>query len=239
MNIKWLCLIALLLSPYAFKVSACEIKVGIRDMPPYSYQNSFSQWVGSDIDLFTKLSNKLDCKVEFIKITFDEGLKLLKDGKIDAMSQLSKLPDRDSSIYFIGPVRDEKFTLMTHERVNEQITELKAISQLPYLFAKRKGTYLGNEFEALYQQDREFANKFIEIDNYQPRIDLVLKGRVVGFFEETNFKNFQQVNLKKFQSLKQHPLEVATGDVYLGFSKKTLSEVQFNLLNQYYFQRYH
>ena len=154
MNIKWLYLIALLLFPYAFKVSACEMKVGIRDMPPYSYQNSSSQWIGSDIDLFNELSNKLGCKVEYIKITFDEGLKLLKDGKIDAMSQLSKLPERDGSIYFIGPIRSEKFTLMTHESVNEQITELTAISQLPYVFANRKCTYLGNEFEALYQQDK-------------------------------------------------------------------------------------
>lgn len=221
----------------SFNAIGCEIKVGIREIPPYSFQNELFHWQGSDIDLLKEISTILKCDIQFLPVSFGEGLNLLKDGKIDAMSQLSKLPERSKSIHFVGPIRSEKFTLVTDKKINEEIIELETISKLPYIFAKRRGTYLGSEFENLYKFNKEFANKFIEIANSQPRIDLVLKGRVVGFFEESNFKDYQLKYVKKYQALKQHPLEIISGDVYLGLSKKTISKTQLKMINQYLFQR--
>jgi len=40
------------------------------------------------------------------------------------------------TISFVGPIRKEKISLRTTQEVSEDIFELRAISHLPYIFAK-------------------------------------------------------------------------------------------------------
>ncbi|MCJ8321514.1 MAG: transporter substrate-binding domain-containing protein [Colwellia sp.] len=218
----------------SFYAVACELKVGFQEFPPYFYKDDSGKLQGIDVDLFKSLALVIHCDVHFMSVAFDEGLKLLKDGKIDAMSQLSMLWQRKLTINFVGPIRNEKISLITIKDVSEEISELKDISHLPYIFAKGKSTYLGDEFNKLYQSEPLFSDKFVEVDSSQPLIDLVFKGRVTGVFEESNFNAFQVKNVKQYQNLKKHPLTLNTGDVYLGFSKKTISQSQLKLLNQYF-----
>jgi len=229
-SISFIFLIILLSS---FSSVACELKVGFQEFPPYFYKDDSGKLQGIDVDLFRGLASEIQRDVYFMNVAFDEGLKLLKDGKIDAMSQLSMIWERKLKINFVGPIRKEKISLITTKEVNEEITSLKEISQLPYIFSKGKNTYLGEEFNKLYRSEPLFSGKFVEVDSSQPLIDLVLKGRVTGVFEESNFNAFQVKYVKKYQNLKKHPLTLNTGEVYVGFSKKTISKSQLKLLNQY------
>jgi len=92
MKVILLVFIIVLLSSFSSK--GCELKVGFQEFSPYFYTNDVGKLQGIYVDLFKNLALLLNCDVHFMKVAFDEGLKLLKDGKIDAMSQLSKLLER-------------------------------------------------------------------------------------------------------------------------------------------------
>lgn len=213
--------IYLLLSPHVF---ACELKIAIRDNALYSSQVDNGKWQGSDIELYQYLANAVACDIEYVVLPFSDAVKLLKTGDIDIMTQLSILPDRKKDISFIGPVRRESFTLVTSNTVKETIHSFDDITHSPYIFAKRKGTYLGKKFHDKYSADNNFSSKFIELSTVNPRIDLILKKRIYGFFDESNFIQYALVHSPDYQKLKVHPLKIDNGDVFIGLSKKSLDE---------------
>ena len=202
----------------------CELKVGVRDFPPYSSKDENGQWSGVDIKIFNTLFSDVDCKVKYIDIAFGHSLLLLKDGKIDVMSQLSKTIDRIKTIYFVGPSRLETLSLITTKEVTETITSFEIFTKLPYLFGKRSGTYIGKEFHFLYDNNEAFAKKFIPMTANNSRIDMVLKNRVVGFFDESLLNQYLLDNSEKYKNMKLHPLKILNGAVYIGLSKISIEE---------------
>jgi len=208
----------------------CELKVGVKFFPPYTIINDAGQWSGIDIDIFNLLLKEVGCEAEFIDVAFGKGLLLLKDGKIDAMAQLSKTIDRVKTIRFVGPIRLESLSLVTTVNVVETITNFEEISQLPYLFGKRAGTYIGKEFHYLYKTNKNFSSKFITLEANNPRIDMVLKNRVVGFFDESLFNKYLLKHSDSYKNMKLHPLQIDNGAVFLGFSKKAVSNELYQKL---------
>lgn len=217
---------------FIHSVSACELKVGVREYPPYSHKDNEGTWSGIDIDIFNYLMAEIKCDKEYIEVSFGEGVQLLKDGKLDGLSQMSITQDRLKAIEFIGPIRSETLSLITSNEVIETITTFMDITRLPHLFGKRKGTYIGEEFNELVRKNQVFASKFIEMDNANPRIDLVIKGRVVGFFDEQRFNKYMLDNSHKYINMKVQPLKINNGLVHLGFSKKSISKHQLNKLKK-------
>jgi len=211
---------------------ACEFKIGVREYPPYGHKDNEGTWSGIDIEIFNYLMEEINCEKEYIEVTFGQGIQLLKDGKLDGLSQMSITEARLTKIEFIGPIRSETLSLITSNDVIETIDKFMDISKLPYFFGKRKGTYIGEEFNNLVRSNENFASKFIEMDNANPRIELVLKGRVVGFFDEERFNNYMLDNSHKYINMKVQPLKINNGLVYLGFSKKSVSKHQFNKLKK-------
>jgi len=209
---------------------ACEFKIGVREYPPYSYTEKNGSWSGIDIEIFNYLMSEINCDKEYIKVTFGQGVQLLKDGKLDGLSQMSITQDRLSAINFIGPIRSETLSLLTSNEVSETINDFLDITKLPYVFGKRKGTFIGEEFSELMKHNADFSSKFIEMDSANPRIDLVLKGRIVGFFDEEAFNRFMLKHSAKYNNMKLQPLKIHNGLVYLGFSKKSVSEAKFTEL---------
>ncbi|MGJ8691756.1 MAG: substrate-binding periplasmic protein [Thalassotalea sp.] len=225
----------------AIAADACEFKVAIRDTALYSSKDANGKWHGIDIDIYEHLAAAISCKPRYIELPFSDALKLLKLGQVDALTQLSKLPERLETISFVGPVRNETFSLVTSKKVPETITSFDNIANYSYLFAKRKSTYLGAEFHKRYAEDVNFSSKFIEITNVHPRIQLILKNRVVGFFDETFFLQYALKNLKHYDQLKLHPLDIDNGEVFIGLSRKSFSQEQLETLHAAFndFKKHH
>lgn len=200
---------------------------GVRDSPPYSYLNDNGKWTGIDIELFQEITKETGCQINVSQVTFSDGLMLLDNGKIDIMPQMSIRPERLAKYHFLGPIREEYLVLISTNAVIENISQLKTIGELPYLFGKRKTSYIGDEAIRLMKTDSKFATKFIEINSKLPRIELVNKGRIVGFLiEHLNFV-FRRDRNPDYKKMKVHPLLFSIGDVYLGLSKKSVSIEQF------------
>lgn len=225
----FLFLICFFISPSIF---SCELKIAIRDAVLYSSQDENGKWQGSDVDIYRYLADAISCDIKYVVVPFADAVKLLKTGEIDAMTQLSILPDRIKDISFVGPVRRESFALVTSKHVKETIHSFDDIANLPYVFAKRKGTYLGRDFHKKYVEDNQFSSKFIELSTVNPRINLILKKRIYGFFDESIFIRHALTYLPEYQGLKMHPITIDNGDVFIGFSKKSLDKKTIEKLSK-------
>lgn len=219
-----------ILAIYCLPSWACELSIAIRTFPPFAMQNEQQQWQGTDVDIFNALFKPLNCQLKFHQTSFSHGLLLTMSGEISAMAQLSITSERSEKLYFIGPIRHEELVLITTQEVKETISSYADIMRLPYFFAKRKGTYVGAEFEKWYQGNRIFRSKFVEVDNTVPRVELIHAKRVVGFFEEKAFNDYGIKYLPSYQKMKQHPLHINNGEVYIGLSKMQFSAEKFELL---------
>jgi len=63
----------------------------------------------------------------------------------------------------------------------------------------------------------------------------VLKNRVVGFFDESLFNKYLLKHSDSYKNMKLHPLQIDNGAVFLGFSKKAVSdELHQKLTNAYH-----
>ena len=64
------------------------------------------------------------------------------------------------------------------------------------------------------------------------RIDMVLKKRGVGFFDDSLLNQYLLDNSIKYKNMKLHPLKIHKGAVYLGFSKTSIKPELYQKLKQ-------
>ncbi|KGJ96407.1 substrate-binding periplasmic protein [Colwellia psychrerythraea] len=210
----------------------CEIRFGVSESLPFTFKTDNGVWSGNDVEKFKFMAKVVGCEVLFVEGSFSERLRMLKLGMIDAMSNISKLSKRNSFLSYIGPLRIEKLSLVTTKKIPGLITSLTSISQWDYHYGKPANAYLGELFSQMYISDKNFSSKFIDIHSHNDISELIRKGRIVGFFEETNSLNHHLTSSPKYAHLKKHPLEVITGDIYFGISKKSMQPELINKLKQ-------
>ena len=218
----YLCLLFVAFVATSFKVVSCEIKFGVGENPPYAYKTKQGLWKGSDIDKIKKMVTSVNCNLTYVEGSFSERLLMLNKGLIDVMPNISKLEERNSYVFYIGPLRAEKLSLVTTSEISERISSLEDISNLNYFFGKPAKAYLGKKFHQLYSTDSNFSKKFIDIYSTEDIYNLLDRGRIVGFFEESNSLGYHLESSNFYLNLKRHPVELDTGDIYFGVSKKSM-----------------
>lgn len=195
----------------------------MREFPPYSYHVN-NQWQGFDIQVLTQLVLSVNCQIAFVEAPFGEALKMLRSGNIDLLMHLSMSGDRGKDINFVGPIRTQYISLLTSQNVTEPITHIRDIAQLPYTFGHRQGIFIGNEFDENRRNISSFANKFVEVRQASNLIRLIQRHRIDGFFEDHHYNEYLLANDQAANIMIAQPLKFSIGDVYLGVSKKSVSQ---------------
>jgi polar amino acid transport system substrate-binding protein len=207
---------------FAFQTFACQLKAGVREFPPYSYQIN-NQWQGFDIQVLTQLVLSVNCQISFVEAPFGEALKMLRSGNIDLLMHLSISGDRGKDINFVGPIRTQNISLLTSKKVSSPISNIEEIIELPYTFGHRQGIFIGNEFDEKRQNISSFASKFVEVNQASNLIRLVQRHRIDGFFEDHHYNEYLLANDPAANIMIVQPLKFSIGEVYLGVSKKSVS----------------
>jgi len=215
--------IFLIIVLFAYQTFACQFKAGVREFPPYTYQMN-NQWQGFDIQVLTQLVLSVNCQITFVEAPFGEALKMLRSGDIDLLMHLSISGDRAKDINFVGPVRTQYISLLTSKNVSSSISNIEDIIELPYTFGHRQGIFIGNEFEKKRRNISSFANKFVEVRQVSNLIRLVQRHRIDGFFEDHHYNEYLLANDQAANIMIAQPLKFSIGDVYLGVSKKSVSQ---------------
>lgn len=199
----------------------CVLKVQVNDFPPYSYlQNSV--WHGSRVVLSQRLAEKLNCQIEYFDVPFGRALKLVEDGKLDFIFNLTKTAVREQTMLFLAPHHYEVLVVGMHKSYPEwlQLSSVAELSRFPGKIALTTGSYLGVTLEKL-RADPVFSDKFIEVSDRRAKNELVVKGRTQSVVEERDYLKYAIENFPDYQNIVITPLILSESPVYLALSRKS------------------
>ncbi|MCT4644604.1 MAG: transporter substrate-binding domain-containing protein [Carboxylicivirga sp.] len=77
-----------------------HVKVGVHYNPPLCSIDSSNKAKGIFIDIIDKVATSQNWSVEYVPITFAEGMDALQYGKIDLLTTVAKTKEREQIVYF-------------------------------------------------------------------------------------------------------------------------------------------
>jgi len=227
-KVRFFCCFFILLSINTY-AQACQLSVRLYPYQPLSYKTSEHKWQGLNIEFINELLPKVHCSAKYVEIPFARSIKMLREGQVDVMLNVSKTTEREKHFHLIGPMRFETILLVTDQTVNTKISSLEDILKMKGKIGLRRGTYIGKNFEQLMNNEPRFSNKIITISDTAQMIAMFKKRQIVGFFEEELHFHYQKINNSDYKELDIQPVKVATEPVYIAFSQKSVTP---NLLAQ-------
>ncbi|MDF2179326.1 transporter substrate-binding domain-containing protein [Aliiglaciecola sp. CAU 1673] len=228
--------LAIFLSVFHNALNACELRVRMFEFPPQAMQQEDSSWQGMDVDYSEALLKRVGCEARFINVPWARGLKMLREGELDMMLNLSDIDDRRDYIHFIGPQRVETLRLVSRKGALPMVSTWQDMQMLDAVLIHQRGTYLGQGMEEVLAQNKELSDALVPLILDMRRIDMVIKGRADGFFMETSHLAYQLANDPSYQLIDIHPLEIYSEPVYFGISKKSVAQALINKLQEAYLQ---
>ncbi|RVU37526.1 transporter substrate-binding domain-containing protein [Rheinheimera riviphila] len=214
----WLIIFTLL---HFAPLSACVMKVQVNEFPPYSYFQD-QAWQGSRVVLSERLAAKLNCQVEYLDAPFGRALKLVEQGELDFIFNLTKTDSRNKTMLFLAPHQLEVLVVGVHKSYPEWlgVNSLAELLHFPGRIALTKGSYLGVAFEKI-RFDPRYVEKFIEVADRRAKNELVVKGRAQGVIEEQDYLRYAIENFSNYQNIVITPLMLSKTPVYLALSRKS------------------
>ena len=212
----WLCVLSC-------AASACQLVARAWDFAPQYFLSGQGQWQGMAIEIVDALMKEAGCVVMYKSIPWARAHKELRKGNLDLMMNLSKTPQRQTYLYFIGPVRDEVIKVITLAELPYELRTLDDFKRLPRPVAAEAGAYFGTEFENKRLNDSDFKRKIAYSSRNENYAALLSKARFSGYLDDMySLMYFIKAN-NLSQRFKVQPIIVNQSQVYLGVSKMSVS----------------
>ncbi|MCC2616217.1 ABC transporter substrate-binding protein [Aestuariibacter halophilus] len=229
---KWTVLVALLwVTSQSWADSPCEKTVRVVEFPPYTYFND-GEWQGLDIQRGQALLSAIDCAAKYVELPFGRALALIEAGDIDMMFTLTRLPQRETFLSFVGPTHIEKIILVTAPNVRKPINSFDDIELSDLQLGVQRGIYLGQDFARKMTENQAFKRHFSTFHEIDVYIDLLVRERLDGFFIERRYFEHMASQDPRYDALRRHPLIVSQTPVYLGVSKQSFTSQQVQRMQQ-------
>lgn len=215
-------LLALLLASTASSAAQpCVLRFAIdTPFPPHIILDD-AESHGLNVRMLQALASEVGCELRLVKSPWARALKLLKQGEIEVISQLSYNSERAKDLYFIGPHHQERMWLIADPSTQPALRQLADLRHWPagWLLAMLNGGYFGEQFRQL-QSDVYFNRHLLPILSNQDKLALLSSGRVQAVLEE-EFAWYWRVQQQP--SPYQPMLLVHDNPVYFGFSRRSVS----------------
>ncbi|NVK23618.1 MAG: transporter substrate-binding domain-containing protein [Gammaproteobacteria bacterium] len=222
-----LLLFSFLLCLFSFQAFAennhCKLTLGYDSWEPYQYLDVGNEVRGLDIDLMLMVTKRMSCKVDFKQGAWIDLLALMKNGEIDVLLGASKTERREQFALFSEPYRTEQFTLYV-KKDDKQAHQLKTFSDF-IANGKKLGVmddyYYGDEVSQL--QDSNENGQFVSAIIGEMNIARLLDDNIDAFIEDS-IVGASMIRRKGLSTLiVPHNLSITSSDVYVMFSKKSVS----------------
>ena len=191
---------------------------------------------GLNVQMIRLLAAQVGCRVRFVNSPWARALKLLQQGEIDVISQLTYNQIRAKDIAFIGPHHQERMWLIADPAKVPPLRQLADLPQWPasLLIAVLNGGYFGPQLQQL-RDDPVLQRRFYPMVSNQDKLALLESGRVQAVLEE-ELAWFWRV---KGQATVYRPLLLVHADpVYFGFSRVSVSPELLRRLDAAWLQLY-
>jgi polar amino acid transport system substrate-binding protein len=227
-------LAVLAFSAATYAAEAQKLRIRVTEYPPSVFKGEDGAWTGSELELALAVMREAGFEPEYIDPSWERALEWLKVGKADLMFSLSRTPERESFIDFIGPSKHEQMVLFTHKRNSAmKIETLDDLMRPEGRFAVQDGAfYLG--LSDRMATDKVFADSLDIIYDEELAFKMTAKGRILGIFEDINYGRFMIKNNPELSELVAHGFALSEpAKVYLGASRKLDPEVRMRLHKAY------
>lgn len=230
------CIAALLLGflvPQLPAYGADTIRVRVTDFAP-NYFVSEGRWTGLDVELAEALVAEAGFSIEFVSLPWSRALAYMQSGQLDMMMNISKTPDREAYLDFIGPERiSTRVLVVRKENLGlhiENIDQLVDAARARNLkFGIQNDAKYSDEFDARLLADQAFAARFDQVPQAALLARKTQAGHNLGFFEDLSYAAYQLKHSPDFEGLAIHPFTLSVTQAYFGISKQ-LDPVKENKL---------
>jgi polar amino acid transport system substrate-binding protein len=237
MPIRCCLYILLCLSPlFVASANGCELRVRTFSFPPLGIQEQGGTWKGMDMDFTKALLDKAGCRYSFVDMPWARAMRMLKVGDIDLMLNVSKTVEREKSIHFVGPQRDEVIRFVSRKGLFGQISHWQQFETLEATLMRQRGTFIGERLSQAFNTNPRLKSRVVTLADNDVRIELLEKGRADGFFAESSYLYHQMKHNPAFAIVEVHPLVIHRAAVYYAFSKASISKLVMNKINRAYEQ---
>lgn len=223
-------LVVSLFALFAFNAIAndskpCQLTLGYDSWEPYQYLDIGNEVRGMDVELVRMVADRMPCKINYAQGTWIELLPKLRNGEIDLLLGASKTPDREKFALFSDAYRGEEFYMYVRKDDNEDLS--KHTSFTDFVNSGNKvgiveDYFYGDEISGL--RDKKESNKqFVGAIMGELNIARLLDEDIDAFVEDS-FVGASMLRRKGLNSLiVPQGLKVNTGQVYMMFSRKSVS----------------
>ncbi|MEZ5448098.1 MAG: transporter substrate-binding domain-containing protein [Thiolinea sp.] len=101
------------------------IKVRVSNFPPYYfYDQASEQWLGMVIEIMNAIEEKSGLEFEYTELPRKRAFNDIKTGDLDIMLNITRTPEREEFLDFIGVCAFERMSLVIKKKM--RILKLKA-----------------------------------------------------------------------------------------------------------------
>lgn len=208
---------------------ACTFSVRVTEAgAPYYYKDVDNQWKGMLIEFAELLGKEANCQPAFQSMPWARAMVQIKLGNLDMMMNLSRNPEREAFIDFVGHHHLEEMVFVTHKDAGFSLKHFSDVKKVQGGFGLADKVYYGSEFMSLLEQDPEFKQRFVYASIIGKHANITQKKRLNGFIQDRRSAAYDIKTNANYQSLKiyptpENPLIVHSNPVYFGLSRQGTS----------------
>ena len=131
------------------KDEPCNLKYGWADWAPLQYVDASGKLTGVQIELVRAVSEAAGCKIEFIKLPWNQIVKRIESGELDFTANATEDEVRKKFAYFSIPYRRDTFSFWVRKE-NKKLFDKASVKEI-----MQTGVKLGLVSNQLYSQDIE------------------------------------------------------------------------------------
>ncbi|HAT4246041.1 TPA: EAL domain-containing protein [Clostridium perfringens] len=217
------------------------VKIGFYDDYPHFYIDHKANVCGYYKDINEKLAKKLNFKIEYVNGKVPDLLKELKNGEIDLVFGINKLPEREEFFEFTNkPINDELKLIYTNTDI--KYGDLEALNGMKMGYIEGE---LDNEWILEYLKKRNINVELVKGSSYKAIKTLLAENKVDFIVDnpDSDIKNKGE-NIREIFQFSSGPKYIVANKNNNELIKKidgALSTINLNgyLGNNHYFKQIH
>jgi len=215
-------------------VEECQLMMGWEQWEPYHYREvgGSDAVKGLDIELMSMISEEIDCNISFVNGQWKHLLRQLNAGEIDFLTGASITEKRKQYAFFSDGYRTESFRLFIRSGELNKFPEYNITSLLQDGF--RLGITMGyvyNDEITTFQENHSFEQNITSVSNGLINVSKLLESEIDGYLEDTMVGSSSIRRQGLENQIELHPYTINTGDVYLMFSRRSVTQELVNKFN--------
>lgn len=189
---------------------------------PFYFKDDTGQWQGIDVEINNALLNDAGYSPSWVHVPWNRALTYLKNGKMELMARLSKTPEREKYIYYLGVYMNEQAGIVVHKKnINLKIETLDDLMHEGHVWGIRDRSFYSKEFNFRLDNDPDFSRYFDREPLIKTTMRKVAAGHTLGCFRDHFAATHSLRTNPEFKDLILRTVPFLTPmPVYLGVSRR-------------------